>query len=71
MTRRLAGLLIVREISPQLNLDPLIGTGLVITGIIAGAYIIINDATGIGVADDWLLGPTGGLIAEGGILIFG
>lgn len=71
MTRRLAGLLIVREISPQLNLDPLIGTGLVITGMIAGAYVIITVVTGTGEVDDWLLGPTGGLIAEGGILIFG
>ena len=62
----------VREICPEpINLDPLVGTGLVIAGIIAGAYIIANDITGIGAADDWLLGPVGGLITEGGILIFG
>ena len=62
----------VREISPEpINLDPLIGTGLVIAGIAASTYIIVNDITGVGVADDWLLGPAGGLITKGGILIFG
>ena len=62
----------VREISPDpINLDPLIGTGLVITGTAAITYIIINDITGVGVADDWLLGPAGELITRGGILIFG
>ena len=62
----------VREISLQLfDLDLLIGTGLVVTGIVASAYIIINDVTAVGVADDWLLGPTGWLITKGGILIFG
>lgn len=62
----------VREVSPEpINLDPLIGTGLVIAGIAASTYIIVNDITGVGVADDWLLGPAGGLITKGGILIFG
>ena len=62
----------VRELSPEpINLDPFIGTGLVMAGIVAGAYIIANDITGLGVADDWMLGPVGGLITKGGILIFG
>ena len=40
-------------------------------GIVAGTSIIVNDITVIGVADDWMLGPVGGLITKVGILIFG
>ena len=62
----------IREMSSEsIKLDSLIGTGLVIVGIATSAYIIVNDITGVGVMDDWLLGTTGGLITEGGILIFG
>ena len=62
----------VRELSSEpINLNPLIGTGLVIAGVAAGTYIIVNDITGVGVADDWLLGSAGGLIIKGGSLIFG
>mgnify|MGYP004429083021 FL=1 len=46
--------------------------GLIIAGAAASTYIVVNDITGIGVADDWLLGPAGALITEGGrILIYG
>lgn len=49
-----------------------VGVGLIIAGAAASTYIVVNDITGIGVADDWLLGPAGALITEGGrILIYG
>ena len=61
----------IREISPEsIQWNSLIGAGLIIVGFVASAYIIVNDITGIGVADDWMLGPAGGLIAKGGILLF-
>ena len=40
-------------------------------GIKIEHYLLKDDATGIGVADDFLFGPLGAGVGEGLILIFG
>ena len=43
---------------------------MVALGTAAGAYIIANDVTGVGIIDDWLLGPLGALVKLGDIIIY-
>ena len=52
------------------QLDCIIGIGLVGVGAIGMVYIIGNDITGVGVADDFLVGPLSAGVGEGLIMIF-
>ena len=55
----------------EFSLDPVLGVGLVTICVIGIVVVAANDATGIGVADDFLFGPLGAGVGEGLILIFG
>ena len=58
------------SISESIDFSTVVGTGLVALGTAAGAYIIANDVTGVGIIDDWLLGPLGALVKLGDIIIY-
>ena len=47
------------------------GGGLVVIGIMATAYLTINDMTVVGIADGFLIAPSIGLISSGAVMIFG
>ncbi|NLU24614.1 MAG: RHS repeat-associated core domain-containing protein, partial [Clostridiales bacterium] len=51
--------------------EPVLGVGLVAISVIGVAWVAGNDVTGVGVADDFLLGPLGGGVRQGFIMIFG
>ena len=55
----------------EFSLDPVLGVGLVTICVIGIVVVAADDATGIGVADDFLFGPLGAGVGEGFILIFG
>ena len=55
----------------EFSLDPVLGVGLVTICVIGIIFVAADDATGIGVADDFLFGPLGAGVGEGFILIFG
>jgi hypothetical protein len=50
---------------------PAIGVGIMVTTGIAMAWVVGNDITGIGVADDMSIVPLGGTFSRGFIMIFG
>jgi len=50
---------------------PIIGTGIIVTASIAMAWVVGNDITGIGVADDMSIVPLGATFNKGLIMIFG
>ena len=51
--------------------EPIAGAILVAACVIGIAVIAADDAAGIGVADDFLLGPLGAGVGEGLVMIFG
>lgn len=51
--------------------EPLQGAALVTVSVIGIIVVAADDVTGIGVADDFLLGPLGAGIGEGLALILG
>ena len=53
------------------NWEPVIGVALVAVCVVGIIIVAADDATGIGVADDFLFGPLGTGVGEGLILIFG
>ncbi|MBQ3133559.1 MAG: DNRLRE domain-containing protein [Clostridia bacterium] len=55
----------------EFSLDPVLGVGLVTICVVGIVVVAADDATGIGVADDFLFGPLGTGVGEGLILIFG
>lgn len=55
----------------EFSLDPVLGVGLVTICVIGIIFVAADDATGIGVADDFLFGLLGAGVGEGFILIFG
>ena len=55
----------------EFSLEPVLGVGLVTICVIGIVVVAADDATGIGVADDFLFGPLGAGVGEGLILIFG
>lgn len=55
----------------EFSLEPVIGVGLVTICVIGIVVVAADDATGIGVADDFLFGPLGAGVGEGLILMFG
>ena len=57
--------------SYKMNLEPVIGVGLAAVCVVGIIAVAADDATVIGVADDFLLGPLGAGVGEGLILIFG
>lgn len=57
--------------SYQINWEPVIGAGLVTICVVGIIVVAADDATGIGVVDDFLYGPLGAGVGEGLILIFG
>ena len=61
----------VRGPAYSVRWEPIAGVALVTVCIIGIVVIAADDATGIGVADDFLLGPLGAGIGEGVIMIFG
>lgn len=52
------------------GMDCIIGIGIVGISVIGIVYIIGNDATGIGVADDFLIGPLGLGVKKGLVMVF-
>lgn len=50
---------------------PAIGVGIMVTTGIAMAWVVGNDITGIGVADDMSIVPLGATFNKGLIMIFG
>ena len=61
----------VRGPAYSVGWEPLAGTALVTVCVIGIVVVAADDATGIGVADDFLFGPLGAGVGEGLILIFG
>ena len=57
--------------SYKINWEPVIGVGLVAICVMGIIVVAADDATGIGVADDFLFGPLGAGVGEGLIMIFG
>ena len=57
--------------SYKMNLEPIIGVGLVAICAVGIIVVAANDVTGVGVADDFLFGPLGAGVGEGLIMIFG
>ncbi len=55
----------------EFNSDPLVGAGIVVVCVIGIGIVLADDVTGVGVANDFLLGPLGAGVGEGVILIFG
>ncbi|MDY2961822.1 MAG: RHS repeat-associated core domain-containing protein, partial [Oscillospiraceae bacterium] len=51
--------------------EPVLGAGLVVASVIGIVWVAGNDVTGVGIADDFLLGPLGGGVGQGIIMIFG
>jgi hypothetical protein len=49
----------------------LVGVGLVVVGVIGVVALAVDDATGIGAADDWAVVPLIGLIKQGYQLVIG
>ena len=61
----------VRGPAYSVGWEPIVGASLVTVCVIGIVVVAADDATGIGVADDFLFGPLGAGIREGLILIFG
>ena len=61
----------VRGPAYSIGWEPFAGSALVAVGVFGMFVLAVDDATGIGVADDFLFGPLGAVIAEGWIMIFG
>lgn len=55
----------------KFNLEPIIGVGLITICAVGVIIVAADNVTGIGVADDFLLGPLGAGVGEGLIMIFG
>ncbi|WP_052335627.1 RHS repeat-associated core domain-containing protein [Faecalispora jeddahensis] len=51
--------------------EPVLGVGLVVVCAVSIAFVAADDATGIGVADDFLFEPLGAGVGKGLIMIFG
>ncbi len=54
----------------KFSLETIIGVGIVVTCVVGIAVVIADDATGVGVADDFLFGPLGAGLTGGLTLIF-
>lgn len=50
--------------------DPALGVGLVVICVVGTVIVATDDATGIGVADDFLFGALGAGVGKGLIMIF-
>ena len=61
----------VRGPAYSVGWEPVAGAALVTVCVIGIVVVAADDATGIGVADDFLFGPLGAGVGEGLILIFG
>ena len=61
----------VRGPAYSIGWEPIAGVALVAVCVIGIIVVAADDATGIGVADDFLFGPLGAGVGEGLILIFG
>ena len=61
----------VRGPAYSIGWEPIAGVALVTVCVIGIVVVAADDATGIGVADDFLFGPLGAGVGEGLILIFG
>ena len=55
----------------EFSWEPIVGIGIVFVCTLGFAVVVADDATGIGVGDDCLLGPLGAGISKGLIMIFG
>ena len=55
----------------KMNWEPVMGVGLVVICVVGIIVVAADDATGIGVTDDFLFEPLGAGVAEGLIMIFG
>ena len=61
----------VRGPAYSIGWEPIAGVALVTVCVIGIVVVAADDATGIGIADDFLFGPLGAGLGEGLILIFG
>lgn len=57
--------------SYEFSWKPVLGVGLVVVCAVGIIWVAGNDVTGVGVADDFLLGPLGSGVGQGLIMIFG
>jgi RHS repeat-associated protein len=55
----------------EFSWEPVLGVGLVVVCGLGMGLVAADDATGVGVADDFLLGPLGAGAGKGLIMIFG
>ena len=55
----------------EFSLDPVLGVGLITVCTVGLVVVALDDATGIGVADDFLLGPLSAGVGKGLIMILG
>ena len=53
----------------QFSLEPAIGVGIIIVGGVAIGLVLADNITGIGVGDDFLLGPIAALISKGIVMV--
>lgn len=61
----------VRGPAYSIGWEPIAGAALVTVCVIGIVVVAADDATGIGVADDFLFGPLGAGVEKGLIMIFG
>ena len=54
-----------------INLEVVAGIGLVAISVVAIVLIVADDATGVGIIDNFLLGPLGTAVGQGVIIIMG
>lgn len=57
--------------SYEFSWEPVLGVGLVVVCAVGIIWVTKNDVTGVGVADDFLLGQLGSGVGQGLIMIFG
>ena len=61
----------IRGPAYSIGWKPIVGAALVTACVIGMVVVAADDATGFGVADDFLFGPLGAGVGEGFIMIFG
>ena len=59
------------DTSYEFSFEPVLGAGLVVVCAIGIGVIVVDDLTGVGIADDFLLGPLGAGASQGLFMIFG
>ena len=54
----------------EFSWEPLVGVGLVTVSVVGLIVVVVDDLTGVGVGDDFLIGPLGASLSKGIAMIF-